>query len=88
MRNRLAILPLLMMLTIVGIAAFQTYWLRKAYEREHHTTEVRLNAAFRETVFEEHAKKLRLDQLDTCRLLQWPCCRRCAKALPPGIYVT
>ena len=65
MRNRLAILPLLMMLTIVGIAAFQTYWLRKAYEREHHTTEVRLNAAFRETVFEEHAKKLRLDQLDT-----------------------
>jgi two-component system phosphate regulon sensor histidine kinase PhoR len=56
-------LPVLMALTIIAIAAFQLYWLRKAYEREQRTLEMRTNFMFRETVFALQGAKLKLDKL-------------------------
>src|SRR4051794_6389679 len=54
-------LPILMALTILAIAAFQFYWLQKAYEREQRTLEIRTNIMFRETVRSLQASKLKLD---------------------------
>jgi two-component system phosphate regulon sensor histidine kinase PhoR len=54
-------LPVLMAITIAGIAAFQLYWLDKAYEREKRTLEIRSNMAFRETVNSLQAARLKLD---------------------------
>jgi len=56
-------MPLLMALTIAGIAGFQYYWLKKAYQRERRTLEMRSNITFRETVFLLQAARLRLDKL-------------------------
>ena len=56
-------LPILMAATILGIAAFQLYWLKKTYEREKRTLEIRTNMAFRETVHRLQATKLKLDKL-------------------------
>jgi two-component system phosphate regulon sensor histidine kinase PhoR len=56
-------LPVLMVLTIVAIAAFQFYWLKKAYEREQRTLDMRTNYMFRETVFDLQGIKLKLDKL-------------------------
>lgn len=52
-----------MALTIIAIAAFQFYWLRKAYEREQRNLEMRSNFMFRETVFGLQGAKLKLDKL-------------------------
>ena len=54
-------LPLLMSVTITGIAAFQVYWLQITYERERHSLEKSSNITFRETVHRLQAAKLRLD---------------------------
>jgi two-component system, OmpR family, phosphate regulon sensor histidine kinase PhoR len=62
LRN-MKILPALMVLTIMAIAAFQTYWLMKAYERESRTLEMRTNFLFRETVFQLQGAKLKLDKM-------------------------
>ncbi|MBD0295110.1 MAG: HAMP domain-containing histidine kinase [Flavisolibacter sp.] len=56
-------MPLLMTLTILAIAGFQLYWLRKAYQREERTLEIRTNSIFRETVHSLQASKLKLDKL-------------------------
>ncbi|MGZ5285693.1 MAG: sensor histidine kinase [Flavisolibacter sp.] len=56
-------LPLLMVLTIAAIAAFQYYWLEKAYDREKRTLERQTNMLFRETVGQLQASKLRIDQV-------------------------
>jgi two-component system phosphate regulon sensor histidine kinase PhoR len=56
-------LPMLMGITILAIVAFQVYWLRKAYEREKRTMEIRTNITFRETVLSLQAAKLKLDKL-------------------------
>ena len=50
-----------MAVTIIGIAAFQVYWLQKTYEREQHTLEKSSNITFRETVHRLQAAKLKLD---------------------------
>jgi two-component system phosphate regulon sensor histidine kinase PhoR len=52
-----------MVLTIMAIAAFQLYWLNKAYEREERTLDMRANFTFRETVFELQGTKLKLDKI-------------------------
>ncbi|MBA2747078.1 MAG: HAMP domain-containing histidine kinase [Flavisolibacter sp.] len=57
-------LPVLMIMTIMAIAAFQVYWLAKAYEREQRTLEMRTNYLFRETVFNLQGSKLKLDRLE------------------------
>jgi two-component system phosphate regulon sensor histidine kinase PhoR len=54
-------LPVLMAITVAGIAAFQLYWLNKAYEREERTLEIRSNMTFRETVNSLQAARLKLD---------------------------
>ena len=56
-------LPVLMVLTILAIAGFQLYWLRKAYEREERTLDMRSNYLFRETVFALQSSKLKLEKL-------------------------
>lgn len=58
-------MPVLMLLTIFGIAGFQYYWLKKAYLREQRTLEMRSNFTFRETVHSLQASKLKLDKFDT-----------------------
>lgn len=55
-------MPVLMAITILCIAGFQLYWLKKAYEREERTLEIRTNMAFRETIFSLQAVKLNLDK--------------------------
>jgi len=62
-------LPLLMALSILAIAAFQYYWLQKAYERELRSLERQSNVLFRETVGNLQANKLKLDRIaDTGRV--------------------
>jgi two-component system, OmpR family, phosphate regulon sensor histidine kinase PhoR len=56
-------MPVLMVLTILGIAGFQYYWLKKAYLREQRTLEMRSNFTFREAVHTLQASKLKLDKL-------------------------
>lgn len=53
---------MLMGITIIAIVAFQVYWLRKAYEREQRTMEIRTNITFRETVLGLQGAKMKLDQ--------------------------
>src|SRR5438270_2414442 len=55
-------MPVLMLITILAIAAFQFYWLQKAYDREKRTLEMRTNILFRETVRDLQAAKLKLDR--------------------------
>ena len=52
-----------MALTILAIAAFQFYWLQKAYERERLGLERQTNMLFRETVRGLQASKLKLDRI-------------------------
>ncbi len=71
MRNlkTIRLLPALMILSIVAIAAFQFYWLQQAYEREERTLEMRTNFTFREAVRSVQISKLRLDRFsDTTRV--------------------
>ena len=56
-------LPVIMAITIIGITAFQVYWLNNTYEREKRTLEIRSNMIFRETVYKLQASKLKLDSL-------------------------
>jgi two-component system phosphate regulon sensor histidine kinase PhoR len=52
----------LMAVSIIAIAAFQYYWLSKAYEREERTLEMRTNFIFRDAVRSVQASKLKLDR--------------------------
>jgi two-component system phosphate regulon sensor histidine kinase PhoR len=70
MRNlkTIKLLPVLMLLSILAIAAFQYYWLQKAYEREERTLDMRTNFMFRETVRAVQTSKLKLDRfIDSAR---------------------
>ena len=57
-------MPVLMALTILGIAGFQFYWLQKAFEREERTLDMRSNMGFRESIFQLQASKLKLDKIN------------------------
>lgn len=61
--KNIRLLPVLMLFTILAIAAFQFYWLQKAYDREKRTLEMRTNVLFRETVRSVQAAKLKLDRI-------------------------
>lgn len=56
-------IPVMMVLTIMAIAAFQAYWLRETYRREERVLERETNGLFRETVFQLQSSKLKLDRL-------------------------
>lgn len=64
MRNSktIKLLPVLMVVSILAIAAFQYYWLKKAYEREERTLEMRTNFMFRDAVRSVQSSKLKLDR--------------------------
>jgi two-component system phosphate regulon sensor histidine kinase PhoR len=51
-------LPVLMAITILGIAIFQLYWLKNTYEREKRTLEIRSNFTFRDVVHSLQASKI------------------------------
>ena len=58
----------MMVITIFAIAAFQFYWLQKAYEREEKGLERQTNMLFAETVGTLQGTKLKLDRVnDTMR---------------------
>jgi two-component system phosphate regulon sensor histidine kinase PhoR len=61
------LLPVLMVLSIVAITAFQFYWLKQAYEREERTLEMRTNITFRDAVRSVQISKLKFDRGDTAR---------------------
>lgn len=70
MRNlkTIKLLPVLMVISILAIASFQYYWLRKAYDREERTLEMRTNFMFREAVWSVQSSKLKLDRFaDTAK---------------------
>lgn len=56
-------MPVLMAVTIIAIAGFQLYWIKKSYEREERTLDMRTNLLFRETIRTLQASKLKLDKL-------------------------
>ncbi|GAB4093460.1 sensor histidine kinase [Flaviaesturariibacter terrae] len=55
-------MPMLMLLAIAGIAAFQFYWLREAFQREARSLSRGSNFIFRESVRQLQASKIRLDR--------------------------
>ena len=50
-----------MCITILVITGFQVYWIKYNYEREKRSLEIKANMAFRRTIRELQASKLRLD---------------------------
>jgi len=52
-----------MALTIIVIAGFQVYWLKKTYDREERNLDMRTNMQFRETIRALQTAKLKLDKL-------------------------
>ena len=53
-----------MIITILVIAGFQVYWLYDIYAREKRTLAIKTNMAFRESVFELQAAKLKVNKLN------------------------
>ena len=66
-RQKLIRGPLLMLLAIACIIAFQLYWLVQNYGREKKSLVIKCEAAFRETVMQLQVSKLKLDDLTGSR---------------------
>src|SRR4249920_3238161 len=49
------------LVAIIALIAFQSYWLWKSYQEEKKSMMQRGNVIFRESVFLSHAEKLHLD---------------------------
>lgn len=59
-------LSVLMGITILGVAAFQLYWLKENYDREERSLSIKTGLAFKESVLGLQVKKLKLDlRVDT-----------------------
>lgn len=58
--NKIKWIPLVMGVTIIGITAFQLFWLHSTYQREQRTLEIRSNVAFRETVHDLQATRFEM----------------------------
>lgn len=52
-----------MVVAILGVTAFQLYWLRQSYRRENNALHIKTNAAFQETMMQLQTSKLNLDSL-------------------------
>lgn len=61
MNNRFRISLILMMVSMVLLAAFQAWWLYKSYHEEKETMEIRTSILFRETLYGLQVSKLKLD---------------------------
>lgn len=68
MNNRLRISLVLMMVSMVLLAAFQSWWIYKSYREEQETLEIRTSSLFRETLYGMQAAKLSLDSNFQIRL--------------------
>ncbi len=55
---------LLMMIAMIGVTGFQAWWLKNNYAREKQNLDIRASAAFRETLLELQAAKLKLTDLE------------------------
>ncbi|MCU7552773.1 HAMP domain-containing histidine kinase [Chitinophagaceae bacterium LB-8] len=55
-------LPIVMAITILGIAIFQLFWLKNTFEREKRTLEIRSNFTFRDVVHSLQASKIDFDK--------------------------
>lgn len=62
-RTRLRGSAILMTIAILGITGFQIYWLKNNFDREKQTLDIKTSAAFRETVEQVQASKLRLERI-------------------------
>jgi two-component system phosphate regulon sensor histidine kinase PhoR len=62
--RRLHGLSILMILTILGITAFQLYWLKETYDREEKTLAIKTDVSFREVVRKLQAKKLNIESIE------------------------
>ena len=60
-RRKLIPDPVLMVISIVFLTAFQVYWLKQNYEREKKSLGIKTEVAFRETVMQLQVSKLKLD---------------------------
>ncbi|MGB8194161.1 MAG: HAMP domain-containing sensor histidine kinase [Chitinophagaceae bacterium] len=61
MKNRLRISLILMLVSMILLAAFQAWWLRKSYREEKETLDIRTSALFRETIYGLQVSRLKLD---------------------------
>lgn len=57
--------PVLMLLSILGIALFQFYWLRQNYHQEEKTLAIKTAAGFRQTIQQLQIAKLKLSNIST-----------------------
>ena len=55
--------PVLMLISILGIAVFQLYWLKQSYSREEKTLAIKSEVTFRQTIQQLRVAKLKLDGL-------------------------
>lgn len=62
-RTRLRGSAILMTIAILGITGFQLYWLKNNYDREKQNLDIKTSVAFRETVEQLQASKLRLERI-------------------------
>ncbi|MBL7730967.1 MAG: HAMP domain-containing histidine kinase [Chitinophagaceae bacterium] len=62
--NKLRWLASLMVVAILGITAFQLYWLRQNYQREKRSLLVKTDISFKESVFRLQAAKLKLSDME------------------------
>jgi len=60
-RRKLIPDPVLMVISILGIAAFLFYWLKQSYDREEKSLAIKTEMLFRETVMKLQVSKLKLD---------------------------
>ncbi len=65
--SRLHWLAALMGITILGVTAFQLYWLKQSYDREKRSLAIKTELAFRETVVSLQSSKLKLDGVNWFR---------------------
>lgn len=62
-RSRLRGSAILMTIAILGITGFQVYWLKNNYDREKQSLDIKTAVAFRQTVEETQATKLKLERI-------------------------
>ena len=61
-RRKIIPVPVLMVISILGITAFLLYWLKQSYDREKKSLAIKSEVTFRETIFHLQASKLKLDE--------------------------
>jgi two-component system, OmpR family, phosphate regulon sensor histidine kinase PhoR len=61
MKGRFRISVIMMIISMVVLASFQAWWLRKSYGEEDETLKIRTSLLFRETVYALQVSKLQLD---------------------------